>query len=79
LCFPFECRSPGIKITDGLVYNIKGQMKSKKGSQKHHQAPKASKIGARVSPVHMIRAVKQLAERAGGLEHLKQLVAVLAE
>jgi hypothetical protein len=69
----------GIKVSDNLVYGIKSQMKSKKGSQKHHQAPKAIRTEVVVNPVVLIREVKKLANQAGGLGHLKQLVDVLAE
>jgi hypothetical protein len=75
----------GHKITDALVYAVKGAMKEKK--KRKARVVKAAKAAAPSSNGHvskadaitMIREVKALAGKAGGYEKLKELVDALAE
>jgi hypothetical protein len=70
----------GIKVTDNLVYYIKGKMKGRKG---RHQ--KAQRMVANVAatgnsdPVKTILQVKSWANEVGGLKKLKALVDALSE
>jgi predicted transcriptional regulator len=75
----------GIKTNEGLVYAVKGGMKEKKRRKKRVAkaalAATASSNGQPSKPdaITMIRAVKDLAEKAGGYAKLMELVAALAE
>jgi hypothetical protein len=68
----------GMKISDNYVYMLKSKLKARKRKEKRE---KAMAVTARVpvNPVDLVRDVKALALRAGGLRTLKQLVDVLAE
>jgi hypothetical protein len=69
----------GIKISGNYVYMLKSKMKAKERVEKRQKAM-AVTAGAEVAnPLDLIREVKQLAARAGGLRALKELVDVLAE
>ena len=69
----------GIKISGNYVYMLKSKMKAKRRVEKRQKAM-AITAGAEVAnPLDLIREVKQLAARAGGLRALKELVDVLAE
>jgi hypothetical protein len=69
----------GIKVSANYVYTLKSKMKARKRAEKREKAL-AVGAGAQVAnPLELIREVKQLAARAGGLGNLKQLVDVLAE
>src|SRR4051812_6092610 len=67
----------GIKVSENLVYGIKGAMKEKKQRKarvvKAAKAATASSNGtaSRDEIITMIRDVKALAQRAGGYENLK--------
>jgi hypothetical protein len=75
----------GHKITDALVYTIKGSMKEKK--KRKARVVKAAKAAVpssngqatKADAITMIREVKSLAQKAGGYEKLKELVDALAE
>jgi len=69
----------GIKVSDNLVYLVKAKGKAVKRRQKRQKAMANSRQAGIVNPVELIRAVKGLAERAGGLRQLKQVVDILAE
>jgi hypothetical protein len=70
----------GLKVTDNLVYYIKGKMKGRKGRHK-----KAQRMVANVAatgnhdPVKTIVKVKGWANEVGGLKKLKALVDALSE
>jgi hypothetical protein len=70
--------SRGLKVKDSLVYFIKGKMKAKTHRRKRvvRAARAASTNG---DPVTLIREVKVLAGRAGGIGKLKELVEAMAE
>ena len=70
-----------IQVKPGLVYMIKGRLAQMK-SQKNRKAARVARAGQKTGsgdPVALIIRVKELARDAGGMEHLKTLVSVLAE
>jgi hypothetical protein len=72
----------GMKISANYVYMIKSKAKAKRRKLKREKAMAVvgSSNGRVVAnPLDLIREVKQLAQRAGGLSTLKELVDVLAE
>jgi hypothetical protein len=75
----------GIKVTEGLVYAVKGAMKEKSKRKKRvakaamAAAPSVNGAVSKPDAVIMIREVKALALKAGGYEKLKELVDALAE
>jgi hypothetical protein len=68
----------GIKISENYVYMLKSKAKARKRKEKREKAMVVTASGP-VNPVDLVRDVKALALRAGGLRTLKQLVDVLAE
>jgi arginine repressor len=71
----------GIKVTAGLVYMNKGRVKQAKVHRKRKMKRAAKVVSkARVSdPVALIRKVKEVVQEAGGIENLKELLAILGE
>jgi hypothetical protein len=69
----------GVKISDNYVYMLKSKMKAKRRVEKRQKAMAVGASTQIADPLELIREVKQLAARAGGLGNLKQLVDVLAE
>ena len=74
----------GQKITDALVYFLKGKSSAKKARKKRVvKAAKAAHVtgvaGSNADALTMIREVKGLAQKAGGYAKLKELVDALAE
>jgi|SRR6516165_5673370 hypothetical protein len=70
-----------IHVKPGLVYMIKGRLAQMKSHRKH-KAARVARAGQKTGssdPVVLILKVKALAKEAGGMEHLKTLVSVLAE
>lgn len=65
----------GIKVRPSLVYFIKGKMKQ----QKRKEIGNSMAEAGMVSPVDLILSVRKLANEAGGMAKLKQLVDALAE
>src|SRR5262249_37500920 len=66
------------KVKPNLVYFIKGKMKAK--TQRRKRVVRAARAAsANGDPVALIRDVKALAGRAGGIAKLKELVEALAE
>jgi hypothetical protein len=75
----------GVKITEGLVYAVKGAMAAKKGRKKRvMRAAKAALENERGNGfvkqdvLSLIVDVKAIAARAGGYDKLKDLVDALA-
>jgi hypothetical protein len=70
----------GLKVTDSLVYLVRGRIQGRKGRRK-----KARQFVAKVAatgdtdPVVTVLKVKRWAAEVGGLKKLKALVDVLAE
>jgi hypothetical protein len=77
----------GIKVNDGLVYAVKGALKEKKRRKKRvataamAASSNASANGqaSRPDAITMIRAVRDLAAKAGGYTKLKELVDALSQ
>lgn len=69
----------GIQVHPNLVYLIKSKAKANRRKQKREKALENSKQLGIANPVDLILEVRRVAEKAGGLRHLKQLVDVLAE
>jgi hypothetical protein len=68
----------GMKITPNLVYFIKGKMKA--GKQRRKKLVRAARAAsANGDPVALIRDVRALAERSGGIDRLRELVEALAQ
>jgi hypothetical protein len=77
----------GVKVTEGLVYAVKGAMAAKKGRKKRivRAAVAATDAGVvrngrtKEDVITLVQDVKALAARAGGYEKLKGLVEALAD
>src|SRR4051794_16859614 len=81
-----ELGSKGITVKEGLVYAVKGSMKEKSNRKKRvakaaMAAAKPSNNGqvSKTDAITMVRAVKDLAAKAGGYEKLIELAKALAE
>lgn len=72
----------GVKVNAGLVYMVKGSMKSRAG-RKRRKAARVARVarvvGNGTSAVVLIRKVRTLADEAGGMKQLQELIAVLGE
>jgi len=74
----------GVKVTEGLVYAVKGSMKERK--RRKNRVVRAAKaategghgVSIKADALTMIREVKALAAKAGGYGKLKELVDPLA-
>jgi hypothetical protein len=75
----------GLKIKPNLVYFIKGKLNAKKQRKTRvvRAAKEASTAGSNgtvvVDPLTLIREIKGIAVKAGGIKKLKALVEALAE
>jgi hypothetical protein len=78
----------GVEVSPGYVSVIKSNLKKKQRKKTLASASAAEPVNGRkqkeastvaADPVQMIRDVKALAKRAGGMQALKRLVDVLAE
>jgi len=69
----------GVKVSYTYVYALKSKGKAKKRKEKREKAVAASNSIGVTDPVELIREIKNLALRTGGLRNLRQLVEVLAE
>jgi hypothetical protein len=68
----------GVKVTEGLVYMQKGQLKGRR--QRRAKIVRAARaVKSNSDPVALIRDVKALALRAGGYGKLKDLVDALGD
>ena len=69
----------GIKVHPNLVYLIKSKSKQKtKRARRQRVVEATEKVGV-ANPVELILEVRKVAEKAGGIRHLKKLVDLLAE
>ena len=68
-----------IRVSSALVYALKSKAKAKKRKQKREKAVATSNSMGVTDSVALIRHVKELALRAGGLRNLRPLVEVLGE
>ena len=70
----------GLKVTDNLVYFIKGRIKGRKGRRKKARQMMANVVATgNTDPVATILKVKRWAAEVGGLKKLKALVEALSE
>lgn len=69
----------GIKVSNNLVYLIKSKMGARRRKMKRQKAVAMSNSAGIANPVDLIRGVRVLAEKAGGIRKLKELVEILAE
>lgn len=69
----------GVKVSGTLVYAIKAKGKAKKRRAKREKAVAAINHTRVTNPVELIRDVKALSVKAGGIKQLKELVDILAE
>jgi len=74
-----ELAAQGVKVSYTYVYALKTKGKAKKRKEKREKVVAASNSMGVLDPVDLIREVKNLALRTGGLRNLKQLVDVLSE
>ncbi|MBY0522796.1 MAG: hypothetical protein K2R98_05340 [Gemmataceae bacterium] len=68
----------GIKVSTTLVYGVKAQGKAKKRKQKREKVMAAGR-SVNGDPVELLRGIKDLAARAGGIRNLKEFVDLLAD
>src|SRR5947209_463196 len=74
----------GIKVASSQVYFVLGGLtgKAKRGHTAPSRAASNHKTGNKTgmtNPIELLVDIKTLADRAGGIAHLKRLVDVLAE
>jgi hypothetical protein len=74
-----ELGKRGIAVHPNLVYLIKSKLHSRKKREKRKLAVEATRQAGFANPVALILEVRRVAEKAGGVRHLKQLVDLLAE
>src|SRR2546423_719743 len=69
----------GIKVSDNLVYLIKTKSRAGKRGARRQKASAASRNSGHSNPVELILDVRHVAEKAGGMRRLKELVDILSE
>lgn len=70
----------GIKVSGNLVYAIKAKAGAKRRKAKRQKAMAVvTSSSSNGDPVALIRDVRSLADRAGGIKNLKELVEILAQ
>ena len=71
----------GMKVNPSLVYFVKGKLKGSKQRKARvvRAARAASSTGTPADAVTLIREIKALAAKSGGIEKLKALVEALTE
>jgi hypothetical protein len=71
----------GLKVKPSLVYFVKGKMRA--GKQRRKKVAKAAQaataLGSHADALTLIREIKALAAKSGGIGNLKALVEALAE
>jgi hypothetical protein len=68
-----------LRVKPALVYSIKWRLKLRKRRQQRQAATENSRETSPVDPVKLVMQVKSLANQAGGVRKLQQLVDALAE
>jgi hypothetical protein len=63
----------GVKVSATMVYYVRSKMNQAKRKEKR------ARVAATTNPVELVLRVKDLAREIGGIQHLKQLVDLLAE
>jgi hypothetical protein len=74
-----SCAQRGINVHANLVYLIKSKMQHQTQRAKRQRAVEATTKAGFASPVELILEVRRLAQKTGGMGHLKELVDLLAE
>jgi hypothetical protein len=69
----------GIQVHRNHVYIIKSKEHQKTHREKRQRAVEATKQAGFANPVELILEVRKLADKTGGMRHLKALVDLLAE
>jgi formiminotetrahydrofolate cyclodeaminase len=69
----------GIRVSYNLVYLAKAKRGAKRRKQRRQKAVASANSAGIANPVQLILRVKGLADEAGGIRNLKQLVDVLAD
>jgi hypothetical protein len=69
----------GIQIHPNLVYLIKSKERARRHKQKRERVLENGRQMGISNPVELILETRRLAEKAGGIRQLKQLVDALAE
>jgi hypothetical protein len=68
----------GIEVNPNLVYLIKSKRSQKAKRENRLRAVEANRMAGLANPVELILEVRKVAEKAGGMRHLKELVDMLA-
>jgi len=68
-----------LKVSKNLIYLVKANVHKRRRKAKRAAAVSAGRQAGIKDPVVFILKVKSLAQDAGGIKHLKQLVDALAE
>lgn len=74
-----ELAGKGVKVSQNLVYLIKSKSKARKRRAKRQKAIAAGAASGNGNAVELVMDVKRLAQKAGGMRKLKQLVDILSE
>ena len=69
----------GITVNPNLVYLIKSKRSQKAKRENRLAAVEANRKAGLANPVELIMEVRKVAEKAGGMRHLKELVDMLAQ
>ncbi len=67
----------GIKVNPNLVYLIKSKSFKRARRERRLQAVEANRKAGISNPVELIRDLRKVAEKAGGMKRLKELVDLL--
>jgi hypothetical protein len=67
-----------IVVNPNLVYMIKSRRSRRVRKEKQKLAVEATRTAGSANPVQLIMAVRAVAEKAGGMRYLKQLIDLLA-
>jgi len=67
----------GIKVNPNLVYLIKSKRSHRAKRESRLRAVEANRKAGLANPVELILEVRKVAEKAGGMRHLKELVDML--
>lgn len=68
-----------IEVNPNLIYMIKSKRTRRTRKEKRKQAVEATRTAGSANPVQLIMDVISVAERAGGMRRLKQLIDLLAQ
>ena len=69
----------GVKVSPTMVYYVRSKLGQARRKAKRARVAESSRKLAATNPVELVLRVKDLAHEVGGIQHLKQLVDLLAE